>query len=68
MRNEFCSSLKDFLSADYLPEIIARLDEMADFIDEETINLWKDNLSYDFDMLKVVNDDYFNLKDEIEPL
>ena len=68
MRNEFFASLKDFLSADYLPEIIARLDEMADFIDEETINLWKDNLSYDFDMLKVVNDDYFNLKDEIEPL
>lgn len=68
MRNAFFASLKDFLSADYLPMIISRLDEMHDFIDEETINLWKDNLSYDFDMLALVYDDYFNLKNEIEPL
>ena len=68
MRNAFYDALGEFLAADYLPGIRARLDQLSNLIDAATINEWKENLSYDFDYLAGVTQDYIALKEEIEPL
>jgi len=68
MRNEFFDSVNDFINANYLPDIHIQLDKIAEYVDEETLNQWKEYLNQDFSDLSIINNSYTELFSELIPL
>ena len=68
MRREFFASVNDFVQANYLPDVQARLDELATVVDEATLNQWKEYLEQDFSDLEYCSKSYSDFSTEMSAL
>ncbi len=66
LRNSFYDSIKEFLDQDYLPGVLAKLDEFAELIDPEIVEEYKNGLSEQFAYLQEDYDWYTSLYSELE--
>ena len=68
MRKKFFENVTDYVAADYLTDVNARLEELKGLVDQQSINQIKDWLSEDFDNLKSHIRTYNTFYDELSKL
>ena len=68
LRQTFYDDLKAFVSSNYFKEISARLDQLLEQIDEETIEEIRGYLKQDFDNLKDFSNSFHQLMDEMRAI
>ena len=68
MRNEFFSTLDSFISSDYFPGIKERLNQLAEFIGQETADQTIEYLEEDFSNLLYFASSYSDFFDEMHKL